>query len=468
MNTNLDNNIPFLPSRLLQAISSSGGGRVVLVLGSGCSNEKPTALPLSGDLSEECHRKLVEDGILKQDEVCNVRDLSAVAEAVFCNTGSQRDLVERFPPNSFRHVEPNEGYLTMAALFLEGVVADTLTLNFDFAARTALGQLGVKERVSTIRGPEDHTQLGTRNLIYLHGDIDSDHDDLILRPAALEDAWRERWGQVIAQKSLAGPVTVFIGLGTPASVLVETTKRIHTAIGGQSNVFVVDPIAHQDSYFANSLNVPPEDYVRMGWCAFMRTLSRRIVVEHKATIEQDCYELIGENNYEKEDLSDLCRRLTDIGLLRLGRLRAAWMLEKGSYLPHDPGIPLRLFAALVLGVRLVEKLSDRLANFVGDGLVEFCKDHHVSRVMVCSGRGSMNYARMEAELSDRRDRLFHQGKSFAVALVGGLDSEVEIATPSDIIAETDPHDLVTGPAHLRIVSIARLRADPTLINEVIR
>ena len=444
---------------------------MVLVLGAGCSNEAPTSLPLSGDLSEECHRKLVEDGILGEGEVGNCRDLSAVAEAVFCKTGSQSDLVRRFPPDSFRHAEPNEGYLIMAALLLEGALTDTLTLNFDFAARTALGYLGARERVSTLRGPEDHAQLGTRNLIYLHRDIDSDPDDVILRPSALEDAWHECWGQVIAQRVLAGPVTVFVGLGTPASVLIDTTKRIHTAIGGQASVLVVDLIAHEDSYFANSLNVASEDYLRMGWSEFMRALSRRVVAEHRAAIERDCHELIRENNYEEEEeeeLSDLCRRLTEVGLVRLGQLRAAWMLEKGSYLPHEPGIPLHLFTSLVLGVRMVEKLSDRNASFVDEGLVEFSRNSHVARVMVCSGRGSMSYARIETEIRKRQQVLRQQGKASSVALVGGVESSSEVATPSDIISDTDPYDLVTGPGHLRIFSIAQLRADPELAHEVVR
>ena len=101
------------------------------------------------------------------------RDLSAVAEAVVCKTGSQRELVQRFPPDAFRNAEPNEGYLILAALFLEGVLTNALSLNFDSVARTALATLGAGPRVSTIRGPVDHTQLGTRNLIYLHRDIDS-------------------------------------------------------------------------------------------------------------------------------------------------------------------------------------------------------------------------------------------------------------------------------------------------------
>ena len=112
----VDSTSPTLPSDLLHAISAPGGGRVVLVLGAGCSSEEPTSLPLSGRLSEECHRKLVEDGILNAAEVQDKFDLSAVAEAVFGKTGSQRDLVVRFPPDAFRSAKPNDGYVIMAAL----------------------------------------------------------------------------------------------------------------------------------------------------------------------------------------------------------------------------------------------------------------------------------------------------------------------------------------------------------------
>ena len=164
-----------------------------MVLGAGCSNEEPTSLPLSGDLSEDCHRKLVADGILKEGEVGDKRDLSAVAEAVVLRTGSQSALIKRFPPDAFRNAEPNEGYMIMAALFLERALADTLTLNFDSAARTALGRLGAGSRVSTIRKPEDHSELGARNLIYLHRDIDSSPDEMILRETELELAWQEHW-----------------------------------------------------------------------------------------------------------------------------------------------------------------------------------------------------------------------------------------------------------------------------------
>ena len=144
-----------LPSDLLQAISSPSGGRVVLVLGAGCSTEAPTSLPLTSDLSAQCYRQLVDDGILGEGEVDDPCDLSAIAEAIFQKTGHQHALIERFPQDEFRQAEPNEGYLIMAALLMEGAIADALTLNFDLAARSALAHLGARASVSTVRGPEE-------------------------------------------------------------------------------------------------------------------------------------------------------------------------------------------------------------------------------------------------------------------------------------------------------------------------
>ena len=467
MSSEPESNAPNLPPSLLQAVSSPGGGRVVLVLGAGCSNEEPTSLPLSGDLSEDCHRRLILDGILADGEVGDKRDLSAVAEAVVFSTGSQRALIERFPPDKFRHAEPNEGYLLMAALFLEGALADVLTLNFDSAARTALGHLGVGSRVSTIRRPEDYIHLGTHNLIYLHRDIDSDPDSLILRAKDLAKAWKERWEQVIAQRVLAGPVTVFVGLGSPASVLIDTTRRIRASIDKQANVYVVDPTAHGDSPIAMALNTPSKDYICMGWGKFMDALAQRLVLEHRASIQHECGELTKQLGQNNEDVTELSHRLAELGLLGLGKLRAAWMLESSSYLPHGSGTSLHLLGSLVLGVRIVERISGHQANFGDDGLVEFSRENHVTRVMVCSGGGWMTDARIETELRNRQQVLKHRGNPSAVALIGGVESSTSVAAPSDIIADTDPYDLVTGREHLRVFSLAELRANPELAHEVV-
>ena len=441
----------------------------MLVLGAGCSSEHPTSLPLAGDLSEACFRQLVDDRVLCPGDVNNIRDLSAVAEAVVEKTGSQRDLVDRFPAGDFRSAEPNSGYLTMAALLLEGALRDALTLNFDSAARTALAQLGARASVSIIRGPRDHQHLGTRNLIYLHGDIDSSPDEIIIRNAELEEAWQDGWKEVIAQRALGGPITVFVGLGSPSSVLVDTTSRILEALDEcQANAYVVDPIAREESDFAIALRIPAEDYFQMGWGEFMRALGQRVAAEHRASIESGCGSLMQGLGITAEDVADLCSRLGQVGLPGLGRLRAAWMLHRGSYLPHQEGPVLRSVSDLVLAIRMIERLSGRQARFSVDGLVEFCSGSDIRPAMVCHGSGSMSAAMIEASIRARRQTMQPEGRAPSLALVAGTMQGADVATPSDIVAESRHDDLVTGPLHLEIVKIEDLRADPQRVREVIQ
>ena len=464
-----DSTVSPLPPDLLQAISSPSVGGIVLVLGAGCSNEEPTALPLASKLSDLCCRKLFSDGVLRQSDVRDRYDLSAVAEAVFEQTGSQRALVERFPGGEFRQAEPNDGYLIMAALLIEGSITDVLTLNFDLAARNALAQLGAGARVSTVRGPEEHRQLAARNLIYLHRDIDSSPDDIILRQSKLEEAWQNSWEEVVTGRVLASPTTVFVGLGSPASVLVATMKRIVGAIGKtQTNVYVVDPSLHEESDFARALGIGSNDYITMGWGDFMRALAQRVAEEHCAGVENACGVLVSRLGIYAENVSDICSRLAEMGLLGLGQLRAAWMLDSRSYLPYDQSSSLQLFCDLVLGVGLLERESGRQARFGKDGIVELLLGKTAIQVLVCSGSGLMNEALVAAELSRRREDLQREGRAPSIALVAGVVSGAAIVTPSDIAVETRPDDIVAGAMHFPIVSITELRAAPSRVREVIR
>jgi hypothetical protein len=154
-----------LPADVLEAIAYPEGGRVVLVIGAGCSVDAPTNLPLAGALARECHRRLVEDGVIAQDACDSPDDLSAVADAVFAATNSQRALVERFPPDRFRRAAPNEGHRIAAALMREGAISNIVSLNFDLAEDAALTNVSAGAEVATISGPEEHHRLIAQNLI---------------------------------------------------------------------------------------------------------------------------------------------------------------------------------------------------------------------------------------------------------------------------------------------------------------
>ena len=443
----------------------------MLVLGAGCSSESPTNLPLSGDLSEECFEKLLADGVLQPSDVQNPRDLSEVAEAVFSKIGSQEAVVSRFPPGRFRLAAPNKGYEEMAALFLEGALADTMTLNFDCAARTALAHLGAGSKVSVVSGPEDHTHLGDRNLIHLHRDIERPPDELILRSEQLVEAWQGHWEEVIARRVLSGPVVVFVGLGSPAAVLVETARWISDAIDtSNGRVFVVGPSEHDDSRFASALGISSEEYIRMGWSEFMGELSQRVIQAHGAKIRQSCKELSLEIGIQTNQVDDLCERLLRIGLRSLGQLRAAWMLDKGKYLPHQLGNALNAFSFLLSGILAVERETGLQAEFREDGIVEFLNGNRPTRALVCQGGGWMSAARVETELLRRYGDPAVRDRAPSFVLVSGLEGSSAIATPDDIVVESARGDLLTGPAYigrLRFVRISDLRADPSIIHEVI-
>src|SRR5688572_17800252 len=105
-----------IPPEVLHAIASPEGGRVVLVLGAGCSFEPPTHIPLAKPIALEAYRRLVADSELVEGECTTTNDLSALTEFIKIKFGFQRKLVERLPLTKFRTATPNEGHLAAAAL----------------------------------------------------------------------------------------------------------------------------------------------------------------------------------------------------------------------------------------------------------------------------------------------------------------------------------------------------------------
>ena len=99
-------------------------------------------------------------------------------------------------------------------------------------------------------------------------------------------------------------------------------QRIVSAVGGQQvKVYVVDPSPYESSGFASKLGITQEDYFCMGWGAFMRLLAQRVTEEQRAAIVLDCNELSKYWGTAPGDVAELCGRLSQIGLVGLGRLR---------------------------------------------------------------------------------------------------------------------------------------------------
>jgi len=457
-----------LPTSLLAAISAHGGGQVVLVLGAGCSKEPPTSLPLSRECAEEAHRRLVADHVLGQNDCADPADLSLLAEVVFEKTGSQDALVDRMNPVKFRQAPPNEGYQLAAALLAEHAISAILTLNFDLAIFHAISFLGMGTDISVILGPEDHGRLSTINVVYLHRSAKADPDDWILRATEIATGWQGRWEQVVAQRFLLMPTVVFVGLGSPARVLIETVKLIRNAIPEGTHIFQVDVARRVDSAFVAELQLPESSFIQMGWRDFVRQLAVRLSEEHRAQLQTACQWLVQNQGVPNENVPALCERIVAIGLLDFGSLRASWLLEEGSYFPWR-NTDARLIADLLLAVGFMERETEAQAFFEHDGVVEFRRGSSIlGRIIFASGRGVKRWFAMEAELQGDKHRWGVRQPQPTAAIFAGVNGNVRAAAPpADISGEVEVGDIVASAEVLTMVTVDDLRNTEGLARELL-
>jgi len=450
-----------LPSELLRQIVDPAGGRVSLVTGAGCSKEEPTSLPLASECSQDAHRRLRADNVLKAD--CgDPNDLSCVADDVFAATNGQSALVTRLPVSPFRNATPNDGHMLAAVLLLEGSVGAVLTLNFDMAFSVALANIGVVNEVSTVVGPEDHDKVGSFNLVYLHRNAFSDPEQWILRTESLENDWHDAWEEVLTTRLLSTPVTVFAGLGTPAKVLLETARRIKGCLPENAATAIqVDPSPRVESVFADALEIAEDSYLQMGWVDFMRNLAARVLEEQTASIQSACEDVQTAEGYPTEDTLRTCRSIASKGLVHVGTIRARWTLHRKPYRPSKH-IDDKLLAHLILAIAMIEREKDCTARFRENGTVEFVKGGNtVAAILVASGKGVCGWYVMETQLIESRK--YWRGGQFdpRVALVAGIQGgrPVNASPPADIVVGDENESIAGIGGGIRMISTDELRQD---------
>ena len=457
-----------LPISLLQAISARPRGRVAIITGAGCSVEKPTELPTAKAIALEAHERLLVDGVLNPGECANPADLSCVADAVFAKTGEQTPLVQRMHPQAFRSPEPNEGYLLAAALLREQAVVCLMTLNFDYAIAVALSQLGAKDSVAVIHGPEDHGQVSVINVIFLHRSALSPLENWILRTAAL-DEWHGRWEEVVAARVLSSPVTVFAGLGTPSGVLLETTHKIRVAIPGGTAIYQVDPTDREHSAFFQQLNIPAQSYIQLPWGQFMRELSERLLLEHKMELHHSCETMVATEGFEQENTEALCAGLVNLGLLNSGKLRARWLLEATAYVPHL-GLELSWIANLILAIALIQRKTGTRANLREDGIVDFYReDKVVAAVIIGHGRGSKRWLSIEPTLHTLAHEHRYRHPRPLRAVVAGVQGprKPQVSPPPNIVPTSESSSILPKGIALGITDVDELRASDAALSALV-
>ncbi len=458
-----------LPPELLQAVSSPGGGKIALVLGAGCSVEPPTNIPVSSVCSTEIHRRLVADGILQSGDCANPADLSALADAVFNKRNSQRDVVERLRDQyGLKLATPNDGYWIAAALLCEGVIASVVTLNYDLALSTALGGLGADTIVGVVERPEDLTHQKAINLYYLHRNANAADPELwVLRTAALNVEWQGHWEPIIATKVLAAPVVIFAGLGTPVAVLVESTRLLKAALPALTKLYLADPGNMANSGFFQALALDASVYIQSGWGELMEALSKRLLEEQTVRLGQAATHKIQEDRLPNEDISTLLTALQNMGIVRVGKIRAQWLLYEKPYRIFADSI-VGLLADLLLALATMVRVSGAEAVIIEDGRVEFKRaGRTVTSFIVASGNGHRGKIAVEADVQQRRRKY---SQSPAAAVIGGTSASwtTPPTPPKNIVTgEESQHDILSGPTTLPLFHISELRNNHELIQQVV-
>lgn len=463
-----------VPEPLLQAVSARGGGKLALVIGAGCSVEAPTSVPAARRCSAEIHRRLVADGILVDGECGDPEDLSALADVIFAKQGTQRALVERFCDEyDLKLASPNDGYLIAAALLAEQAISSVVTLNFDLALSTALGTLGVGSIVGVIESPEQLGRQRAVNVYYLHRNVNAPTpDEWVLRTQALDKDWQDHWESIIATNVLATPVVAFAGLGTPVAVLLSSTERIRGALPGSTTIFQVDVAERSESRFFAALNIEESAYIRSGWCAFMDALSQRLAVEHIARIADAAAAKVSNDGLQPENLSSLLNGLQQFGVVKLGQLRAHWLLHEKAYCP-SAAYPEALVADLLLAIALLSRESGAEAVLEEHGVVLFVRHGRISAAyFVVSGAGHRGRPTLEALMRERQKRYRRAGlvRPSGVIVAGSSDpwqSMAAITPPADVIRGTELTTDIVAPDFLPMTHVSEIRSDVSRITSMV-
>lgn len=431
------------------------------MLGAGCSLEPPTSLKLADEYAREAHRSLVADGVLEEGDCEDPSDLSLLASAVYEKRGRQSELVEKLPIAAFRLAQANDGYRIAAALLEEGAVGSVMTLNFDLAMTNALGWAGAHS-VTEVPGPQALQRLGAKSVIYLHRNAEElDTERWILRVEALATEWQGQWEQLIANRVMASPVVVFVGLGSPAAVLTDTARRL-AAISEDLVALVVDPAP--TSTFLADLSLEADRHIRAKWCDFMHHLGDRVLAEIRADLERVCRELRDENGWADDDasVSSLCDRYESLGILDAGELRSRWLSETRIYSPDDDRR--HLVADVLLAMGVVESATGAVAGFAKDGVVTFSRpDGSQGRVLGLSGLGRARWSSIEPRISDLIARLPADRVPQAV-LVGAVTGppRTDLTPPRDLVVGDDDDSILDPHDSPTVASIDDLRADPAI------
>ena len=203
----------------------------------------------------------------------------------------------------------------------------------------------------------------------------------------------------------------------------------------------------------------------------MEELSERLSTEQVVELEQAIGRKVQEEELlQTEDVANLLACLRNLGLVKLGKLRAHWLLHEKPYYPvnlNGNG----LLADLLLALAMMARVSGAAVIIIENGLVEFQRDDRVVvTYLVASGCGHRSRAVVEASVESRRAQYRSRPVPPRGVLVGGTSDPwtTPVASPTDVArGESSDDDIVTGPTALPLIHISELRSDSSRIHQLV-
>jgi hypothetical protein len=428
--------------------------------------DPPTSRLSAAEYATMACRRLEAAGVIEQG-CCDPENLGALADAVFAAKTSQQPLVDILKPELV-NATPNDGHKIAAGLLAEQMVGLILTLNFDRALEAAIQIMAHEAHLSIVHEVRELRERARFGVIYLHGYVESQAKDWILRTTQIDGDWEGRWQQYIVVDFALTPNVIFAGLGYPTPVIAETVLKVKEALHDGKTVFQVDKVEHAHNALAARLKVGSDDYVESCWTGFMHALGEIVAREYLETIARRHPNFCADNNIATKDISLVLRSLpTDF--LEQGKLRARWFLDVTEYktfrntnIDHLVDIVQAIASALTI-------VSADQCVLIEDGM-DFRKGgRSVLRVFSCSGAGAAYWTNVEAKIQTKyvRFRRYDPTTPVAYLLTGGVEIP-DTSLPRNIVSEPPVDDVTSSPRDFGYFSPRILEHDPKSLTDLMR
>jgi hypothetical protein len=454
-----------LPGQLVAALTHPGGDQVALVLGAGCSMDAPTNLETASEYARRAYRDLVAQSLILAG-CCDENNLGDLADAVFDAQGSQKALVDILRP-LLSNAAPNDGHKIAAALLDENIVGLILTLNFDRAMDTAISISPAGANITIVHEVDDLAHRTRRGLIYLHGNVESKDEKWVLRAKQIDASWDDTWQKFIAQDFALTPNVVFAGLGSPTPVISDTVVKVRRVLPNTGNVFQVDAMDKTRNKLSAALAVPPGAYVVSCWTGFMNAVGAVAARSFINRLTDRYPRFCTENGYDQENLALVLAALP-VNMLKLGKLRAAWFLDRSEYKTFN-GTDINLMVDVILTLAMAVRLVGATECVPVEDGMELRKDGRlVFRVFSLSGSGTMHWTTLEGRLQSRLQEFRKHDTTTTVVFLTTAVEVVDTPVPDKIVPSGDPDAVTMTPPDYGYFSPRMLRDDPKQLTGMVK